>query len=56
MFIAKDFIPKMENISYHVASGKINKDLLHKVMSLVLAGEYETNEEIKLEIFNAIKD
>lgn len=56
MFIAKDFISKMENISYHVAAGKINKELVYKIMKLVLDGEYDINEEIKLEIFNAIKD
>lgn len=56
MFIAKDFISKMENISYHVAAGKINKELVHRIMNLVLDGEYDINEEIKLEIFNAIKD
>lgn len=56
MFIAKDFISKMENISYHVAAGKINKELVHRIMKLVLDGEYDINEEIKLEIFNAIKD
>ena len=56
MFIAKDFISKMENISYHVAAGKINKELVHKIMTLLLNGEYDIDEEIKLEIFNAIKD
>ena len=56
MFIAKDFISKMENISYHVAAGKINKELVHRIMNLVLDGEYDINEELKLEIFNAIKD
>ena len=56
MFIAKDFISKMENISYHVAAGKINKELVHKIITLVLDGEYDINEEIKLQIFNAIKD
>lgn len=56
MFIAKDFISKMENISYHVAAGRINKELLHQIMSLILDGEYDIDEEIKLKIFNAIKD
>lgn len=56
MFIAKDFISKMENISYHVAAGKIDKDLLHKILRLMYDGEYDNNEEIKLEIYNAIKD
>ncbi|GAU78809.1 type II toxin-antitoxin system death-on-curing family toxin [Fusibacter sp. 3D3] len=56
MFIAKDFISKMENISYHVAAGKINKELVHRIMKLLLEGEYDINEEIKLQIFNAIKE
>lgn len=56
MLIAKDFIGKMENISYHVAAGKIDKELLHKIMLLIFDGEYDINEEIKLEIYNAIKD
>ncbi|MBK5251504.1 MAG: type II toxin-antitoxin system death-on-curing family toxin [Peptostreptococcaceae bacterium] len=56
MFIAKDFIAKMENISYHVAAGKIDKELLYKIIKLLLNGEYDINEEIKLEIYNVIKD
>lgn len=56
MLIAKDFIGKMENISYHVAAGKIKKDLLHKILVLMFDGEYDINEEIKLEIYNEIKE
>lgn len=56
MFIAKEFIGKMENISYHVAAGNIDKMLLHKIMTLIFDVEYDKNEEIKLEIYNAIKD
>ncbi|MBU4540084.1 MAG: Fic family protein, partial [Firmicutes bacterium] len=56
MLIARDFIGKMENISYHVAAGKIDKELLNKIMTLIFDGEYDTNEAIKLEIYNAIKD
>ena len=33
MDIAKDFFRVMENISYQVAAGKIDKNLLHKVMN-----------------------
>ena len=55
MLIAKDFISKMENISYHVASGKINKELLYKIFSIIFNGENDFNEELKLEIYNAIK-
>lgn len=56
LFIAKDFIPKMENISYHVAAGKIDKELLHKILTLLLDGTYDTDEEIKLDIYNAIME
>jgi death on curing protein len=45
----------MENISCHVAAGKINKDLLHEYLSALL-NEDEDNEELKLKIFHAISD
>lgn len=52
--IAKDFFTMTENISYHVAAGKINKDLLCKIMEAVMNGTYNTDEELKLEIYHAI--
>ena len=52
--IAKDFFTMMENISYHVAAGKINKNLLCKIMEAVMNGTYNTDEELKLEIYHAI--
>lgn len=54
MSVAKTFFTEMENISYHVAAGKINKDLLHVIMDSILKGNYVENEELKLEIYNAI--
>lgn len=54
IFIAKDFIAKFENISYHVAAGKIHKELLHKILSAVMSGTFEYDESLKLEILNAI--
>ena len=45
-----------ENISYHVAAGKIDKELLHKIMTAIMEGTYDGNEELKLEILNVIKD
>lgn len=56
MFIAKDFITKFENISYHVASGMIDKNLLYKILSSTMNGIYEYDESLKLEILNAITD
>jgi len=43
----------MENISYHVAAGSIDKDLLHEIITAFLAEEMD-DEALKLKIFNAI--
>jgi len=53
IFIVPRFIREMENISYHVASGAIEKDLLYKVIFSVI-NEPEISEEIKLKIYEAI--
>ncbi len=54
MSTAKAFFTITENISYHVASGKIKKDLLHSIITAIMDGTFETNEELKLAIVNAI--
>ena len=54
MATAKNFFTVMENISYQVAAGKIDKELLHEIMSAVMNGTYDDDEELKLKIFNAI--
>ena len=54
MSVAKLFLTEMENISYHVAAGSIKKDLLQRIISAVLDGSYNTDEELKLDIFKAI--
>jgi death-on-curing protein len=43
----------MENISYHVAAGKIDKDLLKDLIAAQLADALE-DEELKLRLFIAI--
>ena len=53
--IARDFIPKMENISYYVAAGKISKNLLHQIMESVMDGAFDENESLQLSILDAIK-
>jgi death-on-curing protein len=53
VFRVADFITEMENISYHVAAGKIDKDLLKEVISAVLYDDMN-NEELKLKVYNAI--
>jgi death-on-curing protein len=47
------FIRESENISYHVASGTISKELLGEWMRAVLTGS-EDNEALKLKIYRAI--
>lgn len=53
LYCATEFLSEMENISYHVAAGNIDKDLLHEVVSALLAGEMD-DEVLKLKILNAI--
>lgn len=55
VFIVKIFIQEMENISYHLASGKIEKYLLLKIITEVI-NESEISNELKMEILNAIND
>lgn len=52
--IAQSFLSKTENISLNVAAGKIDKDLLHKIMVAIMSGTYDEDEELKLEIYNSI--
>lgn len=56
MAVAKDFFAITENISYHVASGKIDKELLHKIMLSIIDGTYNSDEDLKLEIYNSIEN
>lgn len=55
MAVAKRFFTVMENISYHVAAGRIKKDLLHRIIVAVMDGTYDSDEELKLAIFEAIQ-
>lgn len=50
---AKEFLFKMEIISYHVAANNIDKDLLHEIItSIIIEDDY--SEELKLKIAIAI--
>jgi len=55
VFIARRFIQEMENISYHVAAGKIDKDFLKEIITSIIY-EQDYPEDLKLKIYNAIKD
>ena len=53
VFVAGRFIREMENISYHVAAGRIDKNLLRDIIDAVIHDEME-NEALKLQILKAI--
>lgn len=56
MAVAKTFFEITENISYHVAAGRIDKELLHRIMLAIIDGTYNSDEALKLEIYNKIND
>ena len=56
MFCVKRFMEEMENISYHLAAGRIEKQLLQKLVHSFLEGESDFSEEIKLEYLLASAD
>ena len=53
LYCSGHFIREMENISYHVAAGNIDKDLLHEIITAVIKGD-ENDEGLKLKILHAI--
>lgn len=55
MAIAQIFMSEMENISYHVAAGKVDKELLLRIIIAIMGNTYDLDEELKLEIYNAIQ-
>jgi len=54
--VAQTFFRETENISYHVAAGNINKELLHEILSSIMNGDFEENEIIKLKYYTAISN
>ena len=48
------YFREMENISYHVAAGHIDEELLRKSIVAILNRTFDEDEELKLEYFNAI--
>lgn len=56
MFCVGRFMGEMENISYHLAAGRISKELLQKLIHSFLEGELDFNEDLKLEYLEASAD
>lgn len=55
LYCLKRYFSEMENISYHLAAGKIDRELLQKVIHSFLENEYDFSEELKMELYEAIK-
>lgn len=55
LYCVSRFLRDMENISYHVAAGLIDKDFLHEIICAFIAEEMD-NEELKLKIYHVISD
>ena len=55
LYCASSFLHEMENISYHVAAGNIDKVLLHDLITAHLAEESD-DESLKLRVLNAIEN
>lgn len=55
LYCVDSFLKEMENISYHVAAGNIDKDLLREIITAFIAKDFD-NEELKLKILHAISN
>ena len=53
LYCSSKFIQEMENISYHVAAGKINKEILFEIIYSII-NEPEFSEGLKLKIYESI--
>ena len=55
LYCSGRFIQEMENISYHVAAGSINKNLLHEIVCSII-NEPEFTEQLKLKIYKCVNE
>ena len=54
LFCIERFLREMENISYHLAAGRIDKELFAEIIHSFLQNENDFCEELKLKILLAI--
>ncbi|MFK5987179.1 MAG: type II toxin-antitoxin system death-on-curing family toxin [Pseudomonadota bacterium] len=55
LFIIERFARQMEMVSYQVAAGRIDKELLHQIIDSIL-NEDDYSDSLKIQIVNCIKD
>ena len=56
LYCIKRFLAEMENISYHLAAGRISKELLARLIHSIIEGEEDFNESLKIDLLIAISD
>ncbi len=56
LYCIQRFLLEMENISYHLAAGYIDKELLYKLVNSFLENEVDFSEDLKFELIMAIGD
>lgn len=56
LYCNRRFLQEMENISYHLAAGRIDKELLRDIIHSILEGEMDFDEDLKIRILVAIDD
>lgn len=56
LYCMKRFLAEMENISYHLAAGRIEKELLKEIIHSFINNEQDFPEELKMKIYLAIVD
>lgn len=54
LYCSSDFIREMENVSYHVAAGRIDKELLGDIIRAIIYREFDTDESLKIRIIEVI--
>ena len=54
LYCIERFLREMENISYHLAAGRIDKDLLSDIIHSFLENKSDFSEELKLQLLIAI--
>jgi death-on-curing protein len=56
LYCIKRFLFEMENISYHLAAGNIDKDLLQDIIHSFIENEEDFEEALKFRIFIAMSN
>lgn len=56
LYCIRRFLFEMENVSYHIAAGNYDKELLAEVIHSILENETDFSEELKLRMLVAMNN